>query len=164
MIFLNKKTVEAVKNFTVSGLLGLAILTAGEYIDLRFIQGADHWVEYGGLYPAKAAYEVGEPLEMISISEVKRKVDVEWADILECYDEKSGKFTYISFYQSKRFQAPRWERQERSWVYNGEQPRVPTICRIESNVQILLPYGITKNIKVVSEPFRFKHEESTSKL
>lgn len=133
----------------------LAVMFAVDYSFHRWMP-TSYWFYYEDFYPTEMEYGPEDPITFISEAEIKRRVEIEWTDILRCkYD---GVYQYASvYYSSKMFDGPREFDPEdpQAWVWQGQRPQVPTTCYADSTACAILPYGIEKCQKGVTEE-RFK--------
>lgn len=124
---------------------------------------ASWWFEYRAVYPAKEAFTIGEPLEMISERWTKRKTDIEFLDTLFCsLDGDDVGFRYISEQPASMSQARVSDGfATRPWQYRGELPDTPATCFIRSKQYVPHWFRIRSYAPEITTPeFRVEWESS----
>lgn len=118
---------------------------------------------YYEVRPVFDEYLVDTKPRMYSDAEFKKAVPIKWVDILRCtVGEDRGTFAFFSVYPSETGQVKISERvsfeDSGGWKYQGETPREPRTCYIESTITAELEYGIKKTQQLESPTFNFVHE------
>lgn len=148
-----KRIKEYVIDFTFSGLLGLVLLLAGNWL---FVPTSFYFqyesVDYVG--------QQGDVLRFVSnINYNNTSGDFHWNDVLRCnYDmNPDGFFEYISQWdtsvktseiEKQPFQAP--------FAYRGKLPEKTALCRLDSTITRHVNIFIPKEQFVQTEPFVVK--------
>lgn len=99
---------------------------------------------YEHVIPSKEKFAIGEELQFISVSEVKRTVNFYWEDILFC-DFGEG-FGYFSTYKSNKSHVePYTKKSTNPWSYQGKLPKTKSSCYLRSFISHKDKTGAVKN-------------------
>jgi len=133
----------------------MAVVIPLSMVTALLLMPSSYWFEYHSVRPVKESFRLGESLEFVSVSQVYRKVNFEWRDILFC-DFGDG-FAYYSHYPSGRDDVmPRGRQTTSRWFYQGVIPNYAAQCYLESNISHVATFGIEKHQKLVGPFFTFK--------
>ncbi len=126
------------------------------YVGVLALIPATFWFGYESVEPAKPEFEINEPLNMVSNSYVRRKVNFEWLDTLRCQYEGEDNVILVSQYESKLDNAKPKSLATTTWTYGATLPIRPAECFVESHIEVQVGPWIIKEQDVVSGKFKIK--------
>ena len=132
-------------NIFINGSILFAMWLGIEYSFFR-VAPITLWVEYENIRPAKLEFEIGEEMRFISNVKIRFSPHIHWNDVLMCEDPKTQIFVRIDEFESSSIKAEnRLPETDVYWQWNGKLPKSPTTCYLNSQIQLHLPFGITKD-------------------
>lgn len=113
--------------------------------------------EYHKIEPAKRVFTKDEELKFVSFLDVYKPLNFSWNDILRCdYIGDDTGYTSIDSDTNRANKPEVAESKIAPWVWNGERPKTPADCVIESNITAEVGYGVEKTQKILSDNFRIE--------
>lgn len=117
------------------------------------VQPPDNFFEYHKIEPANRYINVGESIFMISFLDVYKGLDFTWSDVLLCKFEDETDFTNLGVALESRNDVEVVESKISRWRWNGDAPRSPATCYIESTITVDVGHGVIKRQKIISDDF-----------
>lgn len=116
------------------------------------------WFEYQKIDSEKPQYNIGQDIFFHTHSIVHRKVDLYYTDVLMCDIYDNAWYRYYSVYYSSElgWQPRDFSKWSPAWKYNGNIPKVPAKCYLDTTVVADIGYGIKKRQQIVGEDFIIK--------
>lgn len=124
-------------------LIAVGAIAASEYLYYRAMPRT-HWFTYDSVELAKPA-RAGLPIELRSIAEIRRTVDLQWHDTLYC--DLQDDIGFRNYSNQIGFGAgipPGGFEKVRPWTYSARVPGPGAQCYIRSVTTGIMTYGIRR--------------------
>lgn len=113
----------------------------------------DWYFTYSSVEPVASPVEIdSDYILMESTLEVLIDGNLRWNDVLRCR-QLDGLFTFYSQYDTSADMVYRGAERKTQWEYRGYIPDNPSVCRMDSTITRVLPFGIEKQQTLSSKEF-----------
>ena len=149
------RSLNAHKLVCYMGVVGEAILCVFLLVYLFFLlMPMSYWVEYRSVEPFYLVVNHKGNQSFVSDRVIKRKINGTYNDILHCESYGFGNARY--YQDSRRINNPPGDA-KLIWMFD-KRLSGPDVCYGEHNISIDLPFGITKETKIIGARFKIDKE------
>ncbi|MEM6913998.1 MAG: hypothetical protein AAF511_08470 [Pseudomonadota bacterium] len=122
------------------------------------IAPSSYWFRYDAIRPEKQAFQIGEPLQMVSERSIRHRHNIGFVDTLYCdIDGDDLGYGYISEQSATIPQVEPHSLGTRPWRYGAPGPGKPASCVIRSTQFVEHGFGIRSYApEIRTEPFRIE--------